>query len=365
MITLTARINLISGDNADLKFHTSNLSPNNISRQISSIVGFKMAIANPFIIGASKIGDGSTICDGVKYFIGNELSDEQGNFSEEYYLNIDTRSGFNVKSVTLEFDTLNNRHPKTLKVGNKEYFDDDAIFTIANIDTNLVQITINNWNTPNYPIVISAIYVEVAIEINNRNLISLTSSIFDRGDYNMPSYGIISNTGNIEFNDLTGEIKDYAEQLLLTSDLKVVISLNNTLDKSDEQVAEMETTEWNYDNNNRSVSVALQDDLVEWQDIYVEGINYDPRNPFKVLPNGSMEDLYKWLWGKTPTKYKMLTFSELDDKTKTILTNTKIDYPLLESGKLWEQWVKLCQVCGLYIYKNRNSKTVCSYTYGS
>ena len=107
--------------------------------------------------------------------------------------------------------------------------------------------------------------------------------------------------------------------------------------------------------------------MEEWQDIIVEGFNYDPREPFMVLTNGSMQDLYNWLQDpqRTPRKYNMLAFYELDEQTREILSNTKIQYPILENGNLWEQWTKLCQVCGLYIYKNIEGRTVCSYTYGS
>jgi hypothetical protein len=183
----------------------------------------------------------------------------------------------------------------------------------------------------------------------------------------LPSYGIISNVGDVSFNDICGQIAYYAELLILGSDLKVVMMLNDTLSSKSELMAIMETQDWNYDNDNMSVSVSLKDDLVEWQDISVDGINYDPRYPNKVLTNGTMEDLYKWLQDgqRTPSKYQMLPFEELDTSTKGILTNTEIDYPLLKSGSLWEQWTKLCQVCGLYIYKNSQGETVCSYTYGS
>jgi hypothetical protein len=85
-----------------------------------------------------------------------------------------------------------------------------------------------------------------------------------------------------------------------------------------------------------------------------------------------MSNVYKWLQGqdengnyRTPEKYQMLSFEQLDEKTQNILENTTIDYPLLENGTLWEQWQKLCEVCGLYIYKNNEGKTVCTYTYGS
>ena len=61
----------------------------------------------------------------------------------------------------------------------------------------------------------------------------------------------------------------------------------------------------------------------------------------------------------------MITFAELDDKTKLILNDTTIQYEILKDGSLWEQWRKLCEVCALYIYKNYEGKTICTYTYGS
>ena len=364
MITLTARIVLVSGNNGTLSEVVGNLSKNNISSDIGAILGSKSQGSNPFIVGASRVGDGSTFSNKVDYFIGGVPSNENGLFVPPYEITI---SGNDITSFTIEFDKVNNRHPNTIKIDNLEYSDDDAIFTVKVPSANSHTITIDNWNTPFYPLVITGIYVEISIDINYRNLISLNRSITYRGDNKLPSYGIISNTGNLEFNDLDGEIRDYAEQLLLTSDLKVVITLNNTLANTHEQVGVFETRDWQYDNDNRSVSVSLKDDLEEWQDIQVEGFEYDPRKPNAILTEKSMANLYVWLQDseRTPSKYKMLSFEDLDGKTQTILTNTTIEYPLLESANLWEQWTKLCEVCGLYIYKNNEGYTVCKYTYGS
>lgn len=363
MITLTARIDLISGNNGALSSVSSEISKNNISSEIGAILGSKSQGSNPFILGASKLGDGSTLSDKVDYFIGGVASNKNGVFEQPYEITI---SGKDITSFTIEFDKVNNRHPNTIKIDNLEYSDDDTIFTVNVPSADTHTIIIDNWNSPNYPLVIMGIYVEISIDINYRNLIALNRSIAYRGDTKLPSYGIISNTGNLEFNDLTGEIKDYAEQMLLTSDLKVVINLNNTLADTHEQVGIFETRDWDYDNDNRSVSVFLKDDLEEWQDIQVQGLNYDPREPFKIIADGKLSNIYRWLQNKeiTPEKYQMLAFEQLDEKTQNILENTIIQYPFLDSGTLWEQWQKLCEVCGLYIYKNNAGKTVCTYSYG-
>jgi hypothetical protein len=365
MITLTAKIDLISGNNGTLSGLSSKLLGNNISSKIGAIKGVKSQGSNPFIIGASKLGDGSTFSDKVDYFISSQLSDDKGEFQPPCEMKI---SGYNITSLTIAFDTVNNRHPNTIKIDSIEYTDDDAIFTIHNLKkSDEHTIEIDNWNSPKYPLVITGIYVEISINIDYQNLISLNRSITYRGDNKLPSYGIISNTGNLEFNDLNGEVKDYAEQMLLTSDLKVEINLNNTLAKTHEQVGIFETRDWDYDNDNRSVSVSLKDDLEEWQDIQVQGFSYDPINPNTILREKTMANLYVWLQDskRTPSKYQMLSFEDLDEKTQNILKSTFIKYPLLENNNLWEQWNKLCQVCGLYIYKNNEGKTVCTYTYGS
>lgn len=364
MITLTATINLISSNNGTLSEVSTNLSTNNISSQIGAILGVKSQVSNPFMLGVSEFGDNSTLEDSVDYFIGEQVSNENGVFETPYILTI---SGNEINSFTIAFDTSNNRHPNIINIDGVDYSDDDAIFTVTVPSADTHKITIRNWNTPNYPIVISGIYVDISIDINYRNLISLNRSINYRGDNKLPSYGIISNIGNIEFNDLNGEIRDYAEQLLLTSDLKVEVNLNNTLTDTQEKIGIFETRDWNYDNNNRKVSVSLKDDLEEWQNIQIQGFGYDPREPFKIIADGKMSNIYKWLQDKTitPQKYEMLAFDDLDEKTKFILENTTIDYPLLENGSLWEQWTKLCEVCGLYIYKNNEGKTICTYTYGS
>lgn len=202
------------------------------------------------------------------------------------------------------------------------------------------------------------------IEVDRRNMLSIDRSIFDRSDLKLPSFGIISNTGNIEFNDNDGRVLQYAESLKLQAGQKCELWLNNTLvEGASERIGLFETDQWNYDNDSRVVSVSIKDDLEEWQEIDVQGINYDPRN---TEPK-SFSWLYEYLWGITTANgnYDMLSISELDLETQEVLLKTYIQYPFLESGKLWQQWTKLCQVCQLHIYKNSDGRIVCRYNGGN
>ena len=487
MITLTAKINLLSGDNKALSFGLTNLSSNNISCDYGAIMGVKKQVSNPAIIGASKIGDGSTIAgDKVDFFMGNQLANE--NYFEKPY-EIEVQSKKEIKSLTVAFDTFNQRHPNRIKVeetkqqvqtktenkafagvgsivdvtwdynlnaydcririvvyfenlseykdfsvakvyyatsselvdhdGNTAYLsnitwgidevvglvfyghfidknirekgeqysfsvnadisysivtgceyndigvfvDDDAIWTLM-LPTPVygVRLTIDNWNTENYPLVISGIYTEIAIEIDRRNMISVESEILDRSDLKLPSFGILSNKGNIKFIDTTGEIKDYAEELLLESGLKCEIRLTNTLVKgASEVIGVFETDQWDYDNDSKVVNVSLKDNLVEWQDINVEAISYNPQD-FQHKP---FSELYWKLYSITSKKYNIASPEELDETTWNILRSTYITYPLLKSGSLWAQWTKLCEVCQLHIYKDRTGKIMCKYNGGN
>ena len=190
----------------------------------------------------------------------------------------------------------------------------------------------------------------------------MEGSIFDRADLKLPSFGIISNVGNVEFNDIDGTVLGYAEQGLLEKGPKCEIWLSNTLeDGVSMQIGEYETDEWKYDDENKTFNVSIKDDLEEWQNIDVEGINYDISKPI-VQP---LSYIYNYLYDKTVVNYPMLSLGELDSETNLLLTTTYLKYPLLNKATLWEQWTKLCQVAQLHIYKNNKGIIVCKYNGGN
>lgn len=202
------------------------------------------------------------------------------------------------------------------------------------------------------------------IEINKNNLLSMESSIFDRSDLKLPNFGIISNVGNIKFIDSSGQVAQYAEQLRLEKGLKCEIYLTNTLvEGASELVATMETDQWDYDNDSKNVSVSIKDDLEEWQDIFVEGISYDPTKPSAKW----FRSLYMYLYDVTciTHNYKIQGLDELEEKTRSILNTTYMKYYMLESGSLWQQWQKLCEACQFHIYKENDGKITCRYNGGN
>lgn len=361
MIALSAKIDLIS-DSKLILSSQSGFVGNNISSSVDNVIGTKAKSNNPFIIGSSKLGDGSTFSNGVGYFISNELSDEYGKFPTKYVLQINSSKP--ITSLTISFDTYNNLHPQSLNIDGTEYTDNDAIFTVSNLSpSNLHAVVISNWNKPNSPLVISGIYVGVKIEINRRNMTNLSRSISDRENLQTVSYGIISNKANIEFNDFSGEIPDYAEQNLLKDGLATTIYIENTLTKKKQEIGHFITREWQYDNDSKYCSVSLSDELIKWQEINVDSIDY--YNEANAEPKNAHWFYDKLHYITISNGFKMLSFDELDFPTKSILDYMIIKYPTLKSGTLWSQWQKLCELCHLHIYLNQNGIVGCYYNEGN
>lgn len=203
-------------------------------------------------------------------------------------------------------------------------------------------------------IITAKIYISdtEVIEVDRRNMLKCESLISDRSDLKMPSFGVISTTGNIKFNDNDGKILQYAENRMLVEGAKCEIVLTNTLVPNCSTILnEYETAKWDYDNENKAVTVSLKDNLQELQQINFAGIQYNSIN-------GSPKNL-AWIYEKLRTAtisvgdYTMPTVEELDEKTRQVLLQTKIKYPMLNSGSLWSCWQKLCEVGQLHLYKEK------------
>ncbi len=358
MITMTATIELGQTDNGTIDAVNVNVGGNNISPFISSVVDRKVAGSSIFLLGSSKLGNGAVYCKEAEYYVGSVISDDYGDFATPYTLTI---MGSNIKGISIVFDDYNIEYATELIVDDKLYFNNSITFSTEVEESDTHTIIINRWNTPNTPLRIQGIFVSLNIDLSVLQMISINFKRMMRGDQTMPSWGIISNSGNIEFNDLNQHIQEYIKKEMIKQNLKCRINLNNTLTMSSKQLATMYTDKWEYDNDSRVVNVSIKDDLEEWQEILVDEISYDPDSQRAK----SFAELYIILKEATPSKFNMLNIDDLDPDTQYILANTYCKYPLLNAGTLWSSWEKLCQACQLYIYKNSRNETVCSYRLGA
>ena len=344
MITLSAKVDVLSSSNGTITA-TSNVNDikNNISVGLSGVIEKRVKIEQPFLIGVNVIGDESKFADEVNYFVSRQFSNGSGKFEQPIEFTI---YGDKITAFTLAFDTKNNRYPTSVVVDGNEILNDDTLFTASVTEANEHTVKISNWNAPNTQMIISGMYIEISIDINFKNLLSMERSIFDRGDLKFPSWGIISNVGKLEFVDTTYEVKEYAEQRLLKAGSQIQIYLNNTIEELKEHIGTFYADSWEYDSDSRKVTVSLKDDLEEWQNILLD--------QYTVKENKTMYDLYKYLVSKTPKKWEFA----LDVEAKMFLEQIVCPFTYLESGNLWAQWDKLCKIAMLHIYKSNENKVV-------
>lgn len=198
--------------------------------------------------------------------------------------------------------------------------------------------------------------------IDNRNITSLTSPTAFKTDLNKPAYGVLSMVGSISFNDFDGAVANMAENLLLVEGLLTEIYLSNNLTRRTEKVGEWVTNTWNYDSENRSVTVSLRDELREWQEINVPKINYNPQNGVSKR----LSEYYDYLHDITVNSgYNMARRNELDAETQQILGSCYVLYPVLNNGNLWACWRKLAEAAQSYVFKMQSGKITFKYDKGA
>lgn len=209
---------------------------------------------------------------------------------------------------------------------------------------------------------------KTTLSIKNDTLRSINIEIARQGDYERPSFGIISKTGSVSFIDKNSVVKNNLQWLTTNKKFIIGIVLRNTKTNKTTGIATYTTTKWKYNANSNIVNVDFSDMLTEWQDRQVPALNADLNNPLSkdcaTIYNYLRETLKYMVEidGKIyfDYLYDLCSISDLDEKTQDVLNNTIIKYPILESGSLWENFDKLCQACGLHIYWD-GFRTRCVY----
>lgn len=346
MITIESKINVLNAPNQSIDSGTINTTKSNISAEIDRVLGQKAQCSNPFIFGASILGNGATFSDNIDYFIGGVPANDNGQFPSAYEITI---SGSNINSINIAFDTENNRYPNIITIDGIEYANNKSLFIAVDLtESNTHTISFSDWNTPKYPAVISGIYIGLSIKINNLNIIDLTANLISVTDNKYPQYGIMSNVGSIRFNDLTQQVKQLINADLLQQGVDVNIDVIDTISGKKRSVAKYLTKNWNYDSNNHEVSVTLQDNLLQWQEI--------PFNLYRYITNTykNGDDLYNELINVTPNKYKIVKKFRAND----YLSKIRLSTVQFGCDTLWSAWDMFCKMTGAIMYKDNNGDII-------
>lgn len=371
MITLNANIKL-QASLIELLSEKTSFYYNNISGELP--LNEQKVCENPFIIGVSKLGDGSTFCDKVDYYIGKS-SNSSGTFDNDYKFEIEIKT--DESYVIIDFDTVNNRHPNTLIVKAKKVNDNvitcnnsSIVIPLSGSSDNTYTIVIDTWNTPNYPIVISGIYTNVELTFDKTNISDCDFSRTFKGTDYIASYGLISNNGSITIQDRNGIVLDLLTNNALKekSNAKIIISLKNSLAKNKYcKIATFYINHINYNKLNNECTISFYDKLSILQSssfsLYVNPFNF-----YETIKNGKVSEIYDYIVENyneillNNYGFEMVKFSNLDKKTQDIMSNIIISIPFLKEDTFWNNLSKISQVCGLYFYMDVDNNLTCCYT---
>lgn len=185
--------------------------------------------------------------------------------------------------------------------------------------------------------------IDEEVKFDRRNLISLESEVTDRSEIDKPIFGIISTGGSISFKDIYSRFLNYENAGLLTNGIEIKIFIENTIKKTIKQVGSYYTSDWDYDNDNRSVIVSFKDDLEDLQN--EKYILYETETTTNENIGKSAYFIFKNL---------IYNNAVISNEAIDILNNTMIyDSYIKKDGNKWSALQKMCDLCGLHIYKDK------------
>lgn len=378
MIRMTAEIELLEGS-GEIQTNSISITPdgNNISADIAEVVSVRRAGSDPFLFGVSTLGSGATFSSGENYFIGSEMSDENGDFATPYVLTFSIlcqqEAGTTISpNFSIVFDTVHNAYPSSVTVawdsGTSQgssttalvspyfVFNTDEEITLGQNRTIGFTVTMSDWSLPKYPLRIQGIYTGLYLYFNKRNLISISVPIKDISDNEEPSYGIISNEASLSVIDGTREIKEYARIGLLTNDLNVNIFLEDTNSKKIEEIGNFKTEKWSYNNISFEVNIELKDELEKLQNLQIGTIQNSNEDR-------TLYDVYLLLTNLINENLDNKFNFYMDDKSINTLKKIHGKTLYLEQDTAWNQLTKICDLTGGHIYET-NKKVIVTCDFG-
>lgn len=198
--------------------------------------------------------------------------------------------------------------------------------------------------------------------IKPSNIKSLNANMKTRSETNKPSFGIISNTAELELYNVTQDVLTILESADNIKDVKVQIFLENTLGYKNSHIKslldEYCVYEYEYDRVNKELNISLSDELVSMQDItvsqqsFIDRPNIQARDAVAILISMSVSHGYKFLVDiRNDSEWESLKDTDID--TYNILQNTQINYFIIRNGSLWSAWQDICGLLGLTVYSRK------------
>ena len=161
----------------------------------------------------------------------------------------------------------------------------------------------------------------------------------DRSDVSLPSWGIKSNSGNIEFSDTQKIYKS------INSKSTITFSIYS------KEIGTFYVTEVQFDEQTNRTKLSFQDVLKDWSNTETLGID--------VTQNTTAYDVLTRIPKPSGTRINIA-----DTATENHLKAINIPFSYLEDGSFWNLMTKFCELTMCYIYCNNLGTPQIKYNEG-
>ena len=357
MIKVEARIKLFDSDDGTVNNaqfnNNNNISYNSTANSsLGQIVGKEVKQTKPFLLDNTplvggedyeipKTSDMYVLADRVNYFIGSLVSGADGTFPNGASYSI-TINGADFNAITIVFDKDDEVWPTEITVNGESYTNDDPTFTVGGLGGTVdrLEVTISKLNKPNKGLIVTGIYVDITIVVDEKTLDSFTYSLYDRASNDEPSYGVISNSGVLSFVDSTGEILDYIQMKIILKDSQVEIYAINTITQKKELFVKGIIGEVSYDNDNFVVEVTIRDIIEKLQTT-----NFNLPFAESIGIETIITQINDVMPSNITVKFDAETASNIQNMLDSGIKNVYFD-----TGSLWDFLQNLCTTFNLICY---------------
>lgn len=180
---------------------------------------------------------------------------------------------------------------------------------------------------------------QLNISSNIQSLNSVSESTSSPEDI---SYGVLSNSGRVQVIDTNGEInKMIKDGRLPSSNVPIQVYVNNSL------VQSYISSDSLYDENEKILSINMDNDLTNWEKIKFLGYTYELKS------QSAYQMLVKVL---ESANYSASDIEEMVSDVSEYLKAIKIEYPHLEEDTLRATIDKICSIAQINCYMDKDNK---------
>lgn len=255
--------------------------------------------------------------------------------NKQYSVEI-TLEGSNIDSVTFYGDKTANQFPTRAIINGEYIYSDDPEWSIVFPTTrNSQTITFDMWNRANYNACLTHIGVLTNEVVLDKHQISSIESVSQSsGRPKDIFYGVISSSGSFEVLDVSGELRDLAQDKIISSGNEVQVIANNNVIQNHTSLSPKY-------NKTDVLQCEISNRLSKLDTLSFSGFDLDVEG-FSLIT--VLYDIL--LQAGIRLKTDMFESEQIKDR----VTNIFIPYSYMKPSTLREALDKICQVAQLNIY---------------